>query len=527
MKVPGVAFLLVLLSQTDQAAADEDIILQPLQSDTSLPERLLVLLPGGLVPNEHYKLTAQAIQTATTDVRLTVVIPQVFQRLCIITCPFKWSCLPLKSRVDDAVSKSGFVSKNPKEDTFLAGHSLGATCANYLVQGYNYEFAGLMEFGGFVDITGDGSVANFSIPVLHMAGEVDGGGARVSSLAGLYGQSKAYAETHGWEAALKMKPVQVLEGMDHSDFCPGFFVTKTKDCKSEVSQDDALATIGAAASAFLHLHTPTSDATKSSAMATMKKMLPFTQEMCEPFLTAFQLEKGKVVQPPRGIAAGPWCEIAQHQIVGLSPADADKLKVKPCKLIPVSAGLHEFEHQHTNYTVLPDGKLEVSCFSYVEPSPMSIEGSQFSAKSVDCKMVDATRVAEQLHVVTNSSLECADINRAAVEVAKKLLPAKSLKRYEERGRGVCFMPDYTVALNIGPLWVNSELKLEETKECLQVASSKLVSPISSWIFPGNHYCKLLSPAAAMDWMMTDSHKPFPYPSSEKVRQDSLSDPVVV
>jgi hypothetical protein len=152
---------------------------------------------------------------------------------------------------------------------------------------------------------------------------------------------------------------------------------------------------------------------------------------------------------------------------------------------------------------------------------MSIKGSQFSAKSVDCKMVDATRVAEQLHIATNTSVQCGDINRAAVDVAKKLLPAKSLRRYEQKGRKVCFAPDAHVFLNIGPLWVKSELKISESKDCLQVTSTKLVSTISSPIFPGNHYCKLWSVSAAMDWMMIDSHKPFPYPSAEDSR-DSVN-----
>jgi len=428
--------------------------------------------------------------------------------LCIITCPFTKTCSVLKSRVDAAVAKSGFSGTNPKEDTFLAGHSLGATCANYLVQAYNYEYAGLMEFGGFVDMTGDGSVANYSIPVLHMAGELDGGGARVSTLAGLYEQSKSYAQSHGWEDALKSKPVHVLEGLDHSDFCPGFFVAKVHDCKSEVTQDVALATIGTAAGAFLHLHSPTSAVTKANAMATMKKMLNFTQEMVEPYLTAFHLEKGQLASPPNGIPAGPWCAVAQHEIFGLSAADAGKLKVEPCTLI--TAGLHQFEHQHTNYTILPDGSLDVTCYSDVEAPSSSISGSQFSAKSVDCKMVDATRVAEQLHVVTNTSVECADVNRIAFELAKKLVPAKSLKRYEEKGRSACFLPDTQVTMNIGPLWVKSDVKTTETTECLQVTSSKLVSTITSPIFPGNHYCKLWSPSAAMDWIMTDSTKPFPY-----------------
>lgn len=492
------------------AAADEDVILPPVYTDSSLPERLLVLLPGGLVPNEHYRLTGQAIQNATTGVRLTVVIPEVFQRLCIIECGNKAICSPLKSRVDAAVAKSGFKSKNPKEDTFLGGHSLGATCANFMAQGYHNEFAGLLEFGGFIDLTGDESIANITIPVLHASGEVDGGGARPSSMAGLYAQSKQYAASHSLEESLKLKPVQILEGLDHSDFCPGFFVTKTKDCKSEVTQEVALATIGEVAGAFLHLNTPVPDATKANAMAVMKKRLSFTQELSEPFLKAFELEAGPVTSPPEGVPAGPWCDVAQKTIAGLSAADADRFKPKQCELI--TTGLHQFEHQHTNYSVSKGGVLTTSCFSAVEPSKHTIEGSQFSAISVDCKMIDASRVAEQLKVTTNTSVQCSAINAAAFEVAQKLVPAKSLKRFQEEGRGMCFLPDSHVMGNIGPLWVKSSLTLTETKDCLQVTSSGLLSTITSPIFPGNHYCKLLSPAAAMDWIMTDGHKPFPYPS---------------
>jgi len=234
--------------------------------------------------------------------------------------------------------------------------------------------------------------------------------------------------------------------------------------------------------------------------------------MVTPFLTAFQLEKTQLTSPPSGVPAGPWCNIAQHEVAGLSVADAKRLQVDPgyCKLI--TDGLHEFEHQHTNYTTSSDGRMHVTCFSAVEPPSATIEGSQFSAKSVDCKMVDATRVGEQLKLATNQSVNCGDVNRLALEVAKRLVPAKSLERFEKKGRGICYMPDTTVLGNIGPLWVNSGLTITETKECLQVASSKLLSPISSWVFPGNHYCKLYSVSAAMDWIMTDGHKPFPYPS---------------
>jgi len=115
----------------------------------------------------------------------------------------------------------------------------------------------------------------------------------------------------------------------------------------------------------------------------------------------------------------------------------------------------------------------------------------------------------------------------AVEVAKKLVPAKSLNRFEKKGRGVCFMPDSSVPFNIGPLWLKSKVKTNETKDCLQVTSSKDVSTIKSHIFPGNHYCKLWSPSAAMDWIMTDSHKPFPYPSADENVREMKSETMLV
>jgi len=424
MRFSSLVAVLAALCQVQKAAAWDDIILPPVYSDPSLPERLLILMPGGLVPNHHYKLTGQAIQNATVGVRLTVVVPEVFQKLCIISCTAKQECSVLKNRVDAAVAKSSFKGTNPKEDTFLAGHSLGATCASYLVQGYNYEFAGLMEFGGYVDMTGPGSIANFSIPLLHMAGEVDGGAARPSTMAGLYEQSKAYADSHSIEDALKMKPVHVLEGLDHSDFCPGFFVTKTKDCKSEVEQDAALATIGEVAAAFLHLHTPTSDATKAAAMAVMKKRLAFTLEMVQPYLTAFQLEKGQLASPPSGVPAGPWCNVAAETIVGLSTADASKLKVDACKLI--TTGLHDFEHQHSKHTITPDGKLDVDCFSAVEAPPKSIDALSpprlppFGPRYFSCSARAVLRAPEETLTIRASPYLAAAVSRSdAVSLARR------------------------------------------------------------------------------------------------------------
>jgi len=487
--------LCLLLGAVPLAVADGDVILQPINANTDLPERLLVFIPGGKVPAQNYKLTAQAIQAAATSLRLTVVVPSVFQNLCIIQCAAASTCFPLKQTIDAAVAKSGFKGNNSKEDTFVAGHSLGATCANNLVMGYSYNYAGLLEFGGYVDKTGDSSVANYSIPVMHLAGELDGGGARPGKLALYYKQFKDYATQHGEEKALVRKPVQTILGMDHSNFCPGFFVTATKDLCAEITEDEALQAIGKGAAAFLHLNSPTTDATKTAAMVTMKDMLSVSRTLFEPYLEAFEFESN-----------GSWCELGQHVIAGLGAADDGKLQVEA-----ETRGMDTFEHGHTSYAKLSGGGLKVGIISAFEQStgfgPADIHGA---AKSIDCKMLGADRVNEQMMGVTNLSKTCRDINPLAVAKALELLPERSKQRYLSQTRRVCYGEDTTVFGNIGPLFVKGSITLDEKDNCLEVASLSLVSTITSKIFPGNHYCKLLSPAMAMEWMMTDGIKPSPY-----------------
>jgi len=469
-------------------ANNDDIVLPPVQTDASLPERLLVFIPGAEVPTDNYKLTGQAIQEAATGLRLHVVIPSVFAELCIGYCPSESACGSLVSRVAAAVAKSTFSGTNPQEDTFVAGHSLGATCANFMVTYQQFQYAGLMEFGGYVDMNGTSSLPNYGVPLLHMAGELDGGAARPGKLAYFYGQSKTWGETHGETARLTSKAVHVLPGLDHSDFCPGFFVTAVKDLHSEVTQDVAMATIGRGASAFLHLNAPTDSATQSAAMSTMEQMQEFTATMLDPILEGFELEQG------------PWCEVAQHAIAGLSSADAGLLKVTT-DVVPNS----EFEHGRTHYTLEADGTLSVSVTSAAEAAT-----SHQAARSVNCKMVDATRVAEQLGVTTDTTVTCEDVNKQAVAKALQLVSDKSRTRYEQEGRGWCYEPDGIVVGNIGPLFCSGTITLTETSDCWEVTSLSLVATTSSLIFPGNHYCKLLSPAMAMEWIMTDSLKPYPW-----------------
>jgi len=491
-----VGFFKFILAATATLAEafDQDIILAPVQSDESLPERLLVFIPGAGVPNENYRVTGEAIQQAAMGLRLHVVIPGIAIRKCIIQCTSSATCFPLKNTIDAAVAKSSFKGTSAKDDTFIAGHSMGSICSNNFVKAYSYEYAGLLELGGYVDKEGASSVAMYPIPVLHLSGELDGGAARPGKLSLFYKQFKEYAAEHGEDEALALKPVHVLPGADHSDFCPGFFVTAIKDLKSEVSQEEALRSIGAGAAAFLHLNSPTSDATKAVAKQTMKDMLSFTQEMCEPYLQAFDIE-----------SSGSMCEDAQHAVAGLSADDSGRLKV-----VNQPVTFDKFEHSRTGYEV-SGNVLEATISSSFEApggfGPLDIHGA---AKSIACKMLDSTRIAEQLQVETTQGMQCGQLTQQAVAMAEQLLPQRSLDRYRAQGRRICTKDDAKAFGDIGPVFVHGSITTKETEECLEVSALSLENNIKSLIFPGVHYCKLMSPALAMEWMMTEGIKPFPY-----------------
>ena len=57
---------------------------------------------------------------------------------------------------------------------------------------------------------------------------------------------------------------------------------------------------------------------------------------------------------------------------------------------------------------------------------------------------------------------------------------------------------------VRPAWIHESLELKFNDTCMVASSVKISTTLDSNLFPGVHYCKLLSPARVVDWMMTDS-----------------------
>jgi len=412
---------LVLLSAAATAAAEDDknLVLPPLKPDSTLPEKMLVFIPGGKVPNARYAETARAIQRSAEQLRLWVVVPAVFQRLCIISCSATSVCSPLHSTVEGALAEAaaqGWKRGKDTEDMWLAGHSLGGTCANYLFQAYSkpgaaVPYAGLVVMGGYVDETGAYDLTHFPVPVLTLNVELDGGLARPGKTAVWWRQHLALQAAHGEKFALAHKPVLVLPKLNHSDFCPGFDVPG--DLPAEVPQAEATEEIGRVVAAFLHLRAGGAPSAAQQGLEPLWTKAAWTRQLLGPYLEAQDLEHSSADTSSSEKGSSPFCVAAQRLIAGLSKEDDARLEVAD-GFHTTSPGLM---HCHPKYTA-SEGRLTARTCSHADYYvDVANTGEITAASEVACKMLSSDRVASELKTKAASpGAGCRAINRHAVEV---------------------------------------------------------------------------------------------------------------
>lgn len=478
-------------------AHDLHIVLPPKMTDPSLPEKMMLFLPGGGVPNAHYVETALAIQEATTQQRLWVTIPSFVGNLCIPQCPSRVACRQLHITVEAALKqavKQGWERGQDEEDLWLGGHSLGGVCANTLYQAYG-NFAGLVEMASYVDKDGKFSVANYPVPILTLNAELGYGGDRPGKTSIWWKQYLDFAQTSGEDEALKLKPVVILPGLNHSNYCPGFDVPG--DLPADVDQGTATGVIAEAIAAFLHAQTG-----DQAALTHLRKLTDQTHVWMDPYLRAEAMERSDKA----GVdGTSSFCESATHLQGGLSAADDRHVHVTDT-FHKTSLGL---ETCHTAYEAVGSDLQVKSCSHTDYYADISNVGYQACSKQISCKMLSSERLAEQLNTTAvDSDITCRDINMHTVQMVEGFAPKVTLERFKQKGRGWCFENDSHVMGNVGPLWMKGNMKQTETADCMSVSSLALHTTVTDFPYPGNTYCKLLSPTRILDWMMTDSLKPF-------------------
>eukprot|EP00326_Haptolina_ericina_P037649 CAMPEP_0181249428 /NCGR_PEP_ID=MMETSP1096-20121128/45754_1 /TAXON_ID=156174 ORGANISM="Chrysochromulina ericina, Strain CCMP281" /NCGR_SAMPLE_ID=MMETSP1096 /ASSEMBLY_ACC=CAM_ASM_000453 /LENGTH=165 /DNA_ID=CAMNT_0023346775 /DNA_START=279 /DNA_END=776 /DNA_ORIENTATION=+ len=108
---------------------------------------------------------------------------------------------------------------------------------------------------------------------------------------------------------------------------------------------------------------------------------------------------------------------------------------------------------------------------------------------------------------------CRAINQAAYDWALSRADPDVRSAFEAHGEPLVMVDDVEAPIGVtGPTWIKKELLYTRVGSAgashIEVQSWAFVvaeSPVKSKIIPdGMHYCKLLSPARAMEWIYTDS-----------------------
>lgn len=127
-------------------------------------------------------------------------------------------------------------------------------------------------------------------------------------------------------------------------------------------------------------------------------------------------------------------------------------------------------------------------------------------------LLAATGVKEDFNKVDAGNL-CGEINAEVLNWALSKAPKNSLDRYYEIGRQLRIGADRDMS-NLGPLWIWTSISYsDKTDSTTDAKYTEVVAPtmkfaVDYWISltAGFHFCKVLSPARAVEWIYFDSLK---------------------
>jgi len=156
--------------------------------------------------------------------------------------------------------------------------------------------------------------------------------------------------------------------------------------------------------------------------------------------------------------------------------------------------------------------------------PATAKSKPLSAYELKSKLKSKQAVWQQakqpgaIPGLDKSMQTCSSINAAALDWALKHADAEVLERFKKSGEPLVMVDDIVAPVGMhGPTWIANELNY--TREANSTSPTGTHVTVQSWTFVvantneghvpwffpvGMHYCKLLSPARAMEWIYTDS-----------------------
>ena len=365
---------------------------------------------------------------------------------------------------------------------------------------------------------------DFDVPTLTLNGELDGL-LRISRGAESYWHQKVNID----KSQAKMFPMLALEGISHASFMDRSMMpsaVKSGDINPEVDEKTGHNTV---ANAIMNFIKPIEEGKSEGELNAALEA--FTDDFMKPLLEAMKLEGSHAMkepcydsalvnrQSPECLQGSAWSQMAQEIMAG--------------DLANKNAAIQTQDNFHRVYTVTPVHLPQInnSCPSSndatcilesitvtenfynrldqfdtgkFEIGAVEMKGKMMSRQSVQVAAGNATA---DFHESDEVGSRCADINQKALEWALANANKKALDRYNKYGKKLVVGDDLG-PFNAGPLWIWQYLQYKDnaakTQTVLQSPMMRTPTnyPISA--VRGFHYCKLLSPFRALEWIYHDS-----------------------
>ena len=491
----------------------------------------IIWIQGADIAAEAYIPVAQAVQNATNGI--WVAIPSFLENLAD----------PLTMDKAIASAEKELIAAGMPAGTpiLLAGHSLGGSVveAHLAKNDVPSNIKGAILMGSFIqrsNLEELKSQSLLSLPILTLGGEMDGL-CRQTRIAESAYHSPRIVPKVNW-------PVVLLEGVSHMQFASGTppRVVRDNDLKPTVSYPLAHAAIAESIASFLDCLLGGDSDNKTKACATLQKQEQTTQAAFRNWWSAQALEGSWHLKPP--------CQTLLQTTAG-APSFHHSLQgtVNDPSACWIGSAWSELAQRHmANYTRIDDADefhhvydIPVHLPHIVEPcgsnssctvTTMTVTQLEYdvgdekadtafypvSAFEFKTKMSSRQRCLHAIDIdipfnETDAPSICMEINQQALDWALEQLTPAQKARYESLGEKMVVAPDLG-PYNNGPEWIWDPLHYDkvvnsQTGEMEMVIRSPMMkTPLKYFVqaAAGFHYCKLLSPARALEWMLVDSLK---------------------
>ena len=498
--------LLLLLAAASSASAG-DIVLKP--SNLTETQIGVVVIQGAQITPDKYVPLINVLQNVS-NYAIWVGIPEF-----PLDMPEPLAISGSVDRILQSMLQSG-MPKTAK--LFFIAHSLGGIILQDYLAANPSLAAGQVLMGSF--LLSKYRDTPYKVPTMTLGGEMDGLCRVTRIMEEYYFRNNV---TNNTDTALSDFPVLVIRGLSHIQFASGPppALVKQRDLKPEITTADGHQILAGFISAFIKVQM----GDRRIGMMPLVDASHATYVFFEPIVAAYKMEGFYSFKPPcnsdpvtPACAVGsPWSEHAQQIMGGLTTAmlnDSDAFhpvyQINPVHLPHVNSKCSKPDSS----CVLKTNTVTQNVYEALDGLDTgfistSANEMRVKLKSRQAVMLGAGYTNVDFNTSDGSSL-CKTINEASYKWALQNAGSAAVARFQQNGVQMVMGEDEG-PYNEGPVWIWKPLDYSDGKDPSSGRQTRVVrsvmmrTPVDYFISAaaGMHYCKLLSPARAMEWIYVD------------------------